>query len=71
MTGLLLSPGFVATYRRELNEAAQRAGVTPDIIHLPDDAQACLAPADCDRIEVTMLTRDIRVTPHFKTESAE
>ena len=67
MTGLLLSPGFVATYRRELDEAAQRAGITPDIIHLPADPQARLSPADCARIEAAMLTRDIRTTPHFKT----
>ena len=67
MTGLLLSPVFVANYRRELDEAAQRVGITPDIIHLPADAEARLAPADCDRIEATMLTRDIRFSPLFKT----
>ena len=67
MTGLLLSPAFVANYGRELDEAAKRAEITPDIIHLPDDAQARLAPADCARIEATMCTRDIRFSPLFKT----
>ena len=67
MTGILLSKGFVATYGGLLNEAVRRAGITVDIVHLPDDPQARLAPADCDRIEVTMLTRDIRFSDHYKT----
>ena len=66
MTAMLLSRGFIATYGKLLDETARRAGLTPDIVHLPDDPQARLAPADCGRIEVTMLTRDIRFSDHYK-----
>ena len=55
MTGMLLSKGFVATYGKLLDETARDAGLKPDIVHLPDDPQAQLAPSDRDRIEVTML----------------
>jgi phosphoglycerate dehydrogenase-like enzyme len=67
MTGVLLSKGFIASYGQLLDEAAGRAGLTLDIVHLPDNAQAQPAPADCNRIEVTMLTRDIRFSDHYKT----
>jgi hypothetical protein len=67
MTGMLLSKGFIANYGKLLDKAARRAGLTPDIVHLPDAAQARLVPADCDRIEVTMLTRDIRFSDHYQT----
>src|SRR3954468_20848074 len=66
MTGILLSKGFVAAYGNLLIEAAQRAGVTPQVIHLPDDPRASLSTADLARIEVTMLTRDIRFSDHYK-----
>ena len=66
MTGILLSRGFVATYGKLLDESAQRAGLTLEHVHLPDDPQARLAPADLARIEVTMLTRDIRFSDHYK-----
>ena len=66
MTGILLSRGFVATYGKLLNESAQRAGLTLEIVHLLDEPQARLAPADRARIEVTMLTRDIRFSDHYK-----
>ena len=46
MTGMLLSKGFVATYGRLLDETVRRAGLAPDIVHLPDDPQARLAPAE-------------------------
>ncbi len=67
MTGILLSKDFVANYGRQLAEVAQRVKLTPDIVHLPDDPQARLAQADCDRIEVTMQTRDIRFSDLFKS----
>ena len=67
MTGILLSKKFVAAYGRQLDEAAQRAGIKPDILHLPDDPQARLAPGDLDRIELTMLTRDVRFSEHFES----
>ena len=67
MTGILLSRGFVATYGKLLDESAQRAGLTLELVHLPDDPQARLAPADLARIEVTMLTRDIRFSDQYKS----
>jgi phosphoglycerate dehydrogenase-like enzyme len=67
MTGMLLSKGFVATFGRQLNEVARRVKLVPDVVHLPDDAQARLSEADCGRIEVTFLTRDLRFSEHYKT----
>src|SRR5258706_2927067 len=66
MTGILLSKGFVATYGKLLDETARRAKLAPAIVHLPDDPHEPLAPADLARIEVTMLTRDIRFSDHYK-----
>jgi phosphoglycerate dehydrogenase-like enzyme len=66
MTGILLSRGFVATYGKLLTETAERAGIKPHVIHLPEAAHACLAPAELSRIEVTMLTRDIRFSDHYQ-----
>src|SRR3954463_6581085 len=63
---MLLSKGFVATYGKLLDESARRAGLRPSIVHLPDDPREPLAAADLDRIEVTMLTRDIRFSDHYK-----
>jgi D-2-hydroxyacid dehydrogenase (NADP+) len=66
MTGMLLSKVFVERYGKELHAVAQRVKLKPDIVHLPDDPQARLAQADCDRIEVTMQTRDVRFSDFFK-----
>ncbi|HEV7820731.1 MAG TPA: D-2-hydroxyacid dehydrogenase [Burkholderiales bacterium] len=66
MTGMLVSKGFVATYGKLLDETAHRAKFTPSIVHLPDDPRVELAPAHLDRIEITMLTRDIRFSDHYK-----
>lgn len=66
MTGMLLSREFVATYGKALRAAARRAKLEPHIVHLPDDPQARLAAADLDRIEVTMLTRDVRFSELYK-----
>ena len=66
MTGFLLSKGFVATYGKLLEAAAQRAKLTPHFVHLPANSRAQPAPADLDRIEVTMLTRDIRFSDHYQ-----
>ena len=65
MTGMLLSKKFVATYGGELAAVAQRCNIKPDIVHLPDDPAARLAPGDLDRIELTMLTRDLRFSELF------
>jgi phosphoglycerate dehydrogenase-like enzyme len=66
MTGILLSKGFVATYGDLLAASAQRVDLALDVIHLPDDPSARLAASDLDRIEVTMLTRDIRFSEHYQ-----
>ncbi len=58
MKGMLLSKGFVAQFGAELQAAAKAAGITPEIIHLPDDPAQRL-PADViAKIEVAYLTRD-------------
>ncbi len=67
MTGMLLSKSFVGKYGRQLDEVAQRNKLEPHILHLPDDPHARLTPADCERIEVTMQTRDIRFSDHFRS----
>ncbi len=67
MTGILLSKNFVSAYATQLDEIAQSAGIKPDFVHLPDDPQARLTQADCDRIEVAMSTRDVRFSDLFKS----
>lgn len=64
---MLLSKSFVEKYGRQLDEVARRIKLKPEILHLPDDPQARLAQADCDRIEVTMQSRDVRFSDHFKS----
>ena len=64
---MLLSKSFVAAHGAKLNEIAQRLELVPDIVHLPDDPEARLAPADIERIEVAMSTRDIRFSPLYKS----
>ena len=63
---MLLSKAFFANYGAELDEVARRVGIKPAILHFPDDPQARLTQAECDRIEVTMQSRDIRFSPNFK-----
>ena len=58
MTGILLSKGFVAQFGAELQAAASAAGVTPRIIHLPDDATQRLPAAEIAHRDGTQLTRD-------------
>lgn len=67
MTGILLAKSFVASYGRQLDEVARRSGIKPEVLHLPDDPQARMSQADCDRIELTMQTRDLRFSEHFKS----
>ena len=64
---MLLSKSFVEKYGRQLDQVARRIKLKPEILHLPDDPQARLAQADCDRIEVTMQSRDVRFSDHFKS----
>lgn len=63
---MLLSKAFVANYGTELDAVARRVGIKPAILHFSDDPQARLTQAECDRIEVTMQSRDIRFSPNFK-----
>lgn len=67
MTGMLLSKSFVANFGGQLDELAQRVNIKPDILHLPDDPQARLTQAECDRIEVTMSSREVRFSDLFKS----
>ncbi|MFN7086053.1 MAG: D-2-hydroxyacid dehydrogenase [Burkholderiales bacterium] len=60
MPGMLLSRGFVAEFGERLAAVAAEANLETDFIYLPDDAKARLTPAECDRIEIAYLTRDIR-----------
>ena len=64
---MLLSKAFVEKYGGRLDEVARRLKLKPQILHLPDDPNARLAQADCDRIEVTMQSRDVRFSDHFKS----
>ena len=62
---MLLSRGFVANFGDRLAAVARAAGVEPEIVHLPDDPRARLSAAECDRIEIALLTRDARFSPHY------
>ncbi|MBX3651108.1 MAG: D-2-hydroxyacid dehydrogenase [Burkholderiales bacterium] len=65
MTGILLSRGFVAQFGEQLQAAAKAAGVTPQIVHLPDDAAQRLPAETLAKIEAAYLTRDIRFSDHY------
>ncbi len=67
VTGMLLSKAFIQGYGGQLDDVAQRLKLKLEVLHLPDDPQARLGPADCDRIELTMQSRDIRFSDHFKS----
>jgi phosphoglycerate dehydrogenase-like enzyme len=64
---MLLSKRFVATFGEQLNDIARRAGQTPAIVYLPDNARAPLSAADCSHIEISYLSRDLRHSPHYKS----
>ena len=66
MTGMLLSKKFMASAGEALGATAKRAGISPEIVDLPADGTP-LPAADCARIEVAFLTRDIRFSPLYKT----
>jgi len=65
MTGILLSKGFVAQFGNELQAAAKAAGVSLNIIHLPDDATQRLSATEIAKIKIAYLTRDIRFSDHY------
>jgi phosphoglycerate dehydrogenase-like enzyme len=70
MTGMLLSKGFVAEFGARLAPAIKEAGITFEAIHLPDDAESRLSAADCERVEIAYLTRDIRFSDHYHSFGA-
>jgi phosphoglycerate dehydrogenase-like enzyme len=69
MTGILVSKAFMAQFGAELQAAAKAAGVTPQVIHLPDDPAQRLPAAELARIEAAYLTRDTRFSDHYQTFS--
>ena len=61
MTVMLLSRSFVAELGGELAAVARGLGIVPEIVHLPDGGpQTRLSAADCARVEVVFMTRDLR-----------
>lgn len=69
MTGILVSKAFMAQFGAELQAAAKAAGVTPQIVHLPDDPAQRLPSAELAKIEAAYLTRDTRFSDHYQTFS--
>ena len=67
MKGILVSKGFVAQFGAELQAAGKAAGVTPEIIHLPDDPAQRLSADVIAKIEVAYLTRDIRFSNLYES----
>jgi phosphoglycerate dehydrogenase-like enzyme len=70
VTGILLSKAFIGSYGRQLDDVAQRLNLKLDILHLPDDPHARLGQAECDRVELTMQSRDVRFSDHFTSFGA-
>ena len=70
MTGMLLSKGFIANFGKDLAAVSQEAKLDPEVIHLPDDSGRQLSAADCARIKIAFLTRDIRFSELYHTFSA-
>lgn len=66
MTGILLPKAFVASFGTALAAAAARAGIEADVLHLPDDPERRLNAADCERLEIAFLTRDLRYSAHYE-----
>lgn len=65
MPGMLLSKGFIADFGERLAAAAKEAKLKTDVVHLLDDSKSRLSAADCERIEIAYLTRDIRFSEHY------
>ena len=70
MTAMLLSKGFVENFGAGLSSAAAAAGIDAAPVHLPEDAQTRLSEADCARIEIAYLTRDIRFSELYHSFGA-
>lgn len=65
MTVMLLSKTVAATFGPKLEEIAGRAGLMLEIMHLPDDSQARLAADDGGRVNLAVVTRDVRHSPLY------
>lgn len=65
MPGMLLSREFVAQFGDEVRARLSQAGLAPDYVHLPDDPEEELEAADCARIRIAFLTRDVRFSPLY------
>ncbi|HXF65781.1 MAG TPA: D-2-hydroxyacid dehydrogenase [Burkholderiales bacterium] len=66
-TGVLLSKRFLARFGERFAAAARAAGITPAVLHLPEEPGASLDPAACARIEIAYLTRDWRFSQgHYR-----
>jgi D-2-hydroxyacid dehydrogenase (NADP+) len=70
MTGMLLSKTFMAQFGAEVQAAAAAAGVTAEIIHLPDDPAERLPAEVLAKINIAYLTRDVRFSDHYQTFGA-
>jgi D-2-hydroxyacid dehydrogenase (NADP+) len=70
MTGMLLSKGFIANFGTEFAAAAEEAKLAPAVVHLPDDAAQQMSAADCAKVEIAFLTRDIRFSELYHSFGA-
>lgn len=65
MTGILLSRDTLARYGDSLAAATREAGIEARVVHLRDDPNERLPPAECASIEIAYLTRDITFSEHY------
>jgi phosphoglycerate dehydrogenase-like enzyme len=66
VTGILLSKGAYGAYRDGIAAAAREGSLEVRAVHLPDDPDARLAPAECAAIEIAYFNRDIRFSKHYQ-----
>lgn len=59
MTVALVSAHFARTYAAELNAAVAASGIACELLLLPEDPEARLAPADLERAEIAFFSLDI------------
>lgn len=65
--GILLSKPIAAEFGDMIRASAGKAGAEVEILHLPDDPNARMAPGDLARVNAGYLTRDIRFSPHLQS----
>jgi phosphoglycerate dehydrogenase-like enzyme len=66
VTGILLSKGAYGAYRDGITAAAREGSLEVRVVHLPDNPDARLAPAECAGIEIAYLNRDIRFSKLYQ-----